>query len=381
MRVIAGERSDLLPSNLQPIRKMQRPPSSLLFGRTAAMQEIKRRIDLVAHIDVPILIQGETGTGKDLFAQLIHSKSSRADKPSVRVSCPAIPGTLLESELFGYEKGAFTGANSAKPGRLEQAHLGTLILDEIGSLDALVQSKLLQVLQDGTFMRVGGSETRSIATRVISIASEDLRRRVKDGSFRLDLLYRINTVLLDLPPLRERMVDLPDLIDYFSEQHARSFGVAVRPVCKDILTLMQAYDWPGNIRELDNLLRSYTLLDDEEELVRVLTPRPRQLEQLVAEIDIGQPCSLKDIAKKATRDLERQIIFKVLQANGWNRRKAARWLSISYRSLFYKMQQDSHTAGETSSAMEPPEDPEADEPVKASILHPKFGVATSVRGN
>ena len=304
------------------------------------MQEIKRRIDLVAHIDVPVLIQGETGTGKDLFAHLIHLKSSRSGKPLVRVSCPAIPGTLLESELFGYEKGAFTGAHSAKHGRLEQAHLGTLVLDEIGSLDALVQSKLLQVLQDGTFMRVGGSETRTISARVISIASEDLRRRVKDGSFRLDLLYRINTVLLDLPPLRERMADLPDLIDYFTEQHARSFGVPVRSICSDVQGLMQAYHWPGNIRELDNLLRSYTLLNDEEELVKMLTPRPRDPQQLLAEIDILQPCSLKEIAKKATRDLERQIIFKVLQANGWNRRKAARWLSISYRSLFYKLQQD-----------------------------------------
>ncbi|NYF79932.1 sigma-54 interaction domain-containing protein [Granulicella arctica] len=375
MRVIAGESNSFRPSHVQPAVEAQQPPSSLLFGRTPAMQEIKRRIELVAHIDVPVLIQGETGTGKDLFARLIHVNSSRASKPLVRVSCPAIPGTLLESELFGYEKGAFTGAHSAKLGRLEQAHLGTLVLDEIGSLDALVQSKLLQVLQDGTFMRVGGSEMRSISARVISIASEDLRSRVKDGSFRLDLLYRINTVLLDLPPLRERMADLPDLIEYFTEQHAKSFDVPIRPICKDILALMHAYDWPGNIRELDNLLRSYTLLGNEEELVTMLTPRPRHLQQLVAEIDIRQPCSLKQIAKEATRDLERQIILRVLQANGWNRRKTAGWLSISYRSLFYKLQQGNVGDDPSLTALLPEPSPKTEEEEldsPSSMLQPEF---------
>jgi two-component system response regulator AtoC len=255
----------------------------------------------------------------------------------VKVSCPAIPQGLIETELFGYEKGAFTGAHSTKRGRLEQAHGGTLLLDEVGSLDIDVQSKLLQVLQDGSFMRVGGHETRTIETRVVSVANRDLRDQVADGTFRLDFLYRINAVTIQMPPLRRRVVDLPQLVAYLIANHARVFRVDPAPLSRNVMRLMQRYDWPGNIRQLDNLIRSYVLMGNEEGLVAELVEEERPASRAAAEVDVSQPMSLKVITKKATHELERQIILKVLKANNWNRQKTAKWLKISYRSLLYKL--------------------------------------------
>jgi two-component system response regulator AtoC len=244
---------------------------------------------------------------------------------------------LIETELFGYEKGAFTGAHSTKRGRLEQAHGGTLFLDEVGSLDIDVQSKLLQVLQDGSFMRVGGHETRTIQTRVVSVANRDLRDQVADGSFRLDFLYRINAVTILMPPLRRRAEDLPQLVDYFIGMHARIFKVNPAPLSRNVMRLMQRYEWPGNIRQLDNLLRSYVLMGSEDALVSELVEEERPASRAVADVDVSQPISLKVVTKKATHELERQIILKVLKANNWNRQKTAKWLKISYRSLLYKL--------------------------------------------
>jgi two-component system response regulator AtoC len=328
---------------LRTSRQMQagspspQPSLDILFGRTPAMNEIKRKIDLVAKTDVPVLLQGESGTGKELCAQLIHSLSHRSQHAFVKVSCPAIPGPLLETELFGYEKGAFTGANATKQGRVEQADRGTLLLDEIGSLDSPVQAKLLQLLQDGSFMRVGAHASRTVSTRIISIANHDLRREVERGTFRLDFLYRINAITLDLPPLRQRREDLPDLVAYFCRRHASGFKLAPRYPSKGLLRLMHGYDWPGNIRQLDNMLRSFILIGSEDLLVSEMVAQPKGPDEISAQVDLSQPLSLKQITKKATRDLERQIIVKVLQANGWNRQKTARKLQISYRSLLYKL--------------------------------------------
>ena len=254
----------------------------------------------------------------------------------MKVSCPAIPHSLLETELFGYEKGAFTGAMGTKLGRVEQAHNGTLFLDEVGSLDLNVQSKLLQVLQDGTFVRVGGHESRSIATRLVSAANGDLRTQVESGTFRLDFLFRINAVTINLPPLRQRIADLPVLIDYFIEHYSRIFRHTPELLSKSAMRLMQTYHWPGNIRQLENLIRSYVLIGSEDALVAELIPEQSR-NGITAEIDLSEPISLKDITRKATHDLERQIILKVLQANSWNRQKTAKWLQISYRSLLYKL--------------------------------------------
>ena len=312
------------------------PPLEIIFGKTAAMQAVRNKLERVAETDVPVLIQGESGTGKELCVRLLHAYSMRARGSLVKVSCPAIPNSLLETELFGYEKGAFTGAMSTKLGRVEQAHNGTLFLDEVGSLDLAVQSKLLQVLQDGTFVRVGGHEPRSIATRLVSASNTDLRNQVEDGTFRLDFLFRINAVTINLPPLRQRIADLPVLIDYFIEHYAKIFHTTPELLSKSAVRLMQSYHWPGNIRQLENLIRSYVLIGSEEALVAEMMPEePRS--GITTEIDLSEPVSLKNITKKATQDLERQIILKVLQENSWNRQKTAKWLQISYRSLLYKL--------------------------------------------
>ena len=313
------------------------PPIDTIFGRTPEMQVIRRKLEMIAKTSVPVLIQGESGTGKELCARLIHGSSERLAGELVKVSCPAIPQGLIETELFGYEKGSFTGAHSTKRGRLEQAHGGTLLLDEVGSLDIDVQSKLLQVLQDGSFMRVGGHDTRTIQTRVISVANRDLRDQVADGSFRLDFLYRINAVTIQMPPLRRRIEDLPQLVDYFIALHARVFRVTPEPLSRNVMRLMQRYDWPGNIRQLDNLIRSYVLMGSEDALVAELVEEGRPSSRAVADVDVSQPISLKIVTKQATQELERQIILKVLKANNWNRQKTAKWLKISYRSLLYKL--------------------------------------------
>ncbi|MDP9049944.1 MAG: sigma-54 dependent transcriptional regulator [Acidobacteriota bacterium] len=313
------------------------PPIDVIFGRTPEMQVIRRKLEMVAKTNVAVLVQGESGTGKELCARIIHGSSERLAGELVKVSCPAIPQGLIETELFGYEKGAFTGAHSTKRGRLEQAHGGTLFLDEVGSLDIDVQSKLLQVLQDGSFMRVGGYETRTIQTRVVSVANRDLRDQVADGSFRLDFLYRINAVTIQMPPLRRRVEDLPQLVDYLIGLHARVFHVNPTPLSRNAMRLMQRYDWPGNIRQLDNLIRSYVLMGSEDALVGELVEEERPSTRAVADVDVSQPISLKVVTKKATHELERQIILKVLKANNWNRQKTAKWLKISYRSLLYKL--------------------------------------------
>jgi len=313
------------------------PPVDVIFGITEEMQAIRQKLERVAKTDVAVLIQGESGTGKEVCASLIHRSSQRMTGEMVKVSCPAIPQGLIETELFGYERGAFTGAHTTKRGRLEQANGGTLLLDEVGSLDVGVQSKLLQVLQDGSYQRVGGHETRSIRTRVISVANRDLREQVADGSFRLDFLYCINAVTIQMPPLRRRVEDLPQIVDYLMKHHARLFDTHPAPLSRQTIRLMQKHDWPGNIRQLDNLIRSYVLIGSEEMLVSELLEDAPLASHAPSDIDLSQPISLKRVTKQATHELERQIILKVLRANNWNRMKTSKWLKISYRSLLYKL--------------------------------------------
>jgi two-component system response regulator AtoC len=313
------------------------PPLEIAFGRTPVMRAIRQKLENVAGTGVPVLLQGESGTGKEVCARYLHLFSGRSRGALVKVSCPAIPESLMETELFGYEKGAFTGALSTKRGRVEEAHNGTLFLDEVGSLDLSAQSKLLQVLQDGSFVRVGGHETRTIQTRLVSCANRDLRAQVEEGTFRLDLLYRINAVTVHLPPLRQRREDIDPLVQYFTEQNARVFRLSPKAVSRATIQLMERHPWPGNIRQLANLVRSYVLIGDEDLLLAELLPQSSASDNLVADIDLSQPLSLKRITKKATLDLERQIILKVLRSNNWNRQKTAKWLQMSYRSLLYKL--------------------------------------------
>ncbi len=315
----------------------QLPPDEIIFGRSPQMAVARAKVQLAAGTNVPALLQGESGTGKEILARLLHIRSPRARRPWVKVMCPAIPNTLIESELFGYEMGAFTGATTTKRGRVELAHGGTLFLDEIGGIDLSVQAKLLQLLQDGTFMRVGGQETCKIDMRVISSSNVDLKSQIAQGTFRLDFLYRLNAVTIDLAPLRRRIEDLPDLANYFLEVYSQSLQRARRPLSKETMGLMRRFSWPGNIRQLENLIRSYVIVGSEDVVIADLVPRPN--EDRVTEIDLAKPIFLKQITKAATLELERHIIHQVLEANGGSRRKAARWLNISYRSLLYKLEE------------------------------------------
>jgi two-component system response regulator AtoC len=309
----------------------------VIFGRSSQMADARSKLERVARTTVPVLLQGESGTGKDVFARLLHGFSDRANCAWIKVTCPAIPHTLIESELFGFEKGAFTGAHATKRGRVELAHLGTLFLDEVGSLDISAQAKLLQILQDGTFMRVGAREPMKVDTRLVCAANGDLRQQTEDGSFRLDFLFRINAVTITLPPLRQRKADLPILIDHFLNLYAKAYRLEPKPLSREITSLMQMHQWPGNIRELENMVRGYVLIGDEEALAADLVPAAPP--GIIPEIDLAHPISLKEITKAATQSLEKEIILKVLQANGGNRQKTARWLNISYRSLLYKLQE------------------------------------------
>jgi two-component system response regulator AtoC len=315
------------------------PPVEVIFGHSPLMAAAREKLERVADTNVPVLLQGESGTGKEIFAKLLHTYSNRAKNAWVKVACPAIPHSLIESELFGYEKGAFTGAYATKRGRVELAHLGTLFLDEIGDLDLTVQAKLLEMLQDGHFVRVGGQEPRTVNTRLVSAASENLRQLAMSGGFRLDFLFRINAVTIELPTLRQRAEDLPMLTDYFLALHSKAFRRPLKPLSQELKSLMHRYEWPGNIRQLENMIRSYALIGSEKALAADLIPSlPAGSASVNAEIDLANPISLKEITKAATQDLERQIILKVLEANGWSRRKTAKWLKISYRSLLYKLQ-------------------------------------------
>jgi two-component system response regulator AtoC len=326
-----------LPHAAESVDTRELPPMNVVFGQSSVMALAREKLERIANTNVPVLLEGENGTGKDIFAKLLHARSNRAKRAWVKVTCPAIPHSLIESELFGYEKGAFTGAYVTKRGRLELAHQGTLFLDEVGSLDLAAQAKLLQVLQDGSFMRVGAQESRRVDTRLICAANGNLRQQTEDGTFRLDFFYRINAVTIEVPPLRQRAADLPILVDYFLDRHSRAFLLNPKPLSREMMRLMQQYSWPGNIRQLENLVRSYVLIGSEEALVADLAPVASPT--LIPNIDLAIPVSLKEITKAATQDLERQIILKVLQANGWSRLKTAKWLNISYRSLLYKLQE------------------------------------------
>ena len=311
------------------------PPEAVVFGRSDAMQALRNRMDKVASANVPVLIHGESGTGKDIIARMIHGLSPWRTGPFVKVNCPAIPGTLLESELFGYEKGAFTGAYGTKPGRVELAHRGTLFLDEISELDLGLQSKLLQLLQDGQFCRIGAQEDKKVEVRIVCATNRQLEVEVEAGTFRQDLYYRINVVNLFMPPLRERRSEIPDLVDYFLQFYNRKFNSRARELSTELMTSLQKYHWPGNIRELENLIKRYVILGNEEVITSDLVTREQ--EYFNPDINLDGPISLKKLTRQATRELERKVILKVLQAHHWNRKQSARALSISYRALLYKI--------------------------------------------
>jgi two-component system response regulator AtoC len=311
------------------------PPEAVVFGQSEVMQALRSRLDKVASANVPVLIHGESGTGKDIIARLVHSRSPWRSGPFVKVNCPAIPGTLLESELFGYERGAFTGAYGSKPGRVELAHRGTLFLDEISELDMSLQSKLLQLLQDGQFCRIGAQADKKVEVRVVCATNRKLEDEIENGNFRQDLYYRINVVNLFMPPLRERRGDIDGLVSYFLEYYNRKYNCKARSLSPELKEILQRYHWPGNIRELENLVKRYVILGSEDVISSDLQPRESDL--IASEINFDGPISLKKLTRQATRALERKIILKVLHNHHWNRKQAAKTLNISYRALLYKI--------------------------------------------
>jgi two-component system, NtrC family, response regulator AtoC len=309
------------------------PPDHVLFGRSAAMREVRNRAEKICNTNIPVLLCGEGGTGKEALARWIHAQSGYRQGQFVKVNCAAIPGNLLESELFGYEKGAFTGAQFSKPGRVELAHNGTLFLDEIADLEMTLQSKILHFLQDGCFSRIGDQAERAVNVRVICATHKDLEQAIVAGDFRADLFYRINVVRLRLPGLRERKEDILALAEYFRTLHEQQFEMESLPLSAAMIEYLQNSNWPGNVRELSNGMARHVLLGPEATLLlgQAVAPERASVRSQVGEVP------LKRIAKAAIQELERSVILESLRAHQWNRRKTAAALQISYRALIYKI--------------------------------------------
>ena len=327
--------------NSNKLTSLERPgavlPDQVLFGHSQAMAEIQTRAGRICRTNVPILLFGEGGTGKESLARWIHSNSEYGTGEFVKVNCAAIPGTLLESELFGYEKGAFTGANNVKPGRVELAHRGTLFLDEIADLDLNLQSKLLHFLQDGTFSRIGDQCERKVDARLICATNKDLEAETNAGRFRQDLYYRIHVFRLKMPALRERRDDVPLLAEYFRKQFERQFEMKAEAFAPEMLEYLKNLAWAGNIRELSNGVARYVLLGPEAAIHQEIPTRREK--RVVIEAGNGEPqVTLKRLSKDAIREMEKNVILETLRANQWNRRKTAQALKISYRALIYKIQ-------------------------------------------
>jgi two-component system, NtrC family, response regulator AtoC len=296
------------------------------------MLDVQRRAEKICRTNVPVLLCGDAGTGKEIVARWMHWRSPYQGGQFVKVNCAAIPGSLLESELFGYEKGAFTGAHAAKPGRVELADKGTLFLDEIADLDTGLQSKLLHFVQDGTFSRIGAEAERSVETRIICSTNRDLGNEIEAGRFRADLYYRISVFELKLPKLSERREDVPALAQYFRASYQKQFAKECDPLAPEVLNYLENLLWPGNVRELSNCIARYVLIGQDafaqDSLRKRVTPSRGA---------VGYVSPLRSIAKEAIRELERNVILEALRTNQWNRRKTAQALKISYRALIYKI--------------------------------------------
>ncbi len=320
---------------------------NLILGQSRRIREVRNIIRRVAEPDVTVLLRGESGTGKELAAQALHHCSKRRNRPFVKVLCAAIPDGLLESELFGHEKGAFTGAHRSKPGKFEFANGGTIFLDEIGDVPQSLQAKLLQVLQDGEFARIGGKDVR-VDVRVIAATNKNLERGVGRGNFREDLFYRLNVVSITMPSLRERKVDIPVLIEFFLHKYCQLYNKEYYPISKETLDKFMSYNWPGNVRELENVVKRIIVLSSEkielsghtiETNKEETTHSDKKIDAIDTPNKTLKPCNLREIAQEAVRKAEVETIKDALITCKWNKRKAADLLSISYKTLFYKMRQ------------------------------------------
>lgn len=311
------------------------PPDDVLFGRSPAMVLVRRRVEKISNTDVPVLLSGDAGSGKELLARWMHKHSPYANGQFVKVNCAAIPGSLLESELFGHEKGAFTGAHACKPGRVELAHKGTLFLDEIADLDLALQSKLLHFVQDSSFSRIGGESEQFIEARIICATNRDLSVEIEAGRFRPDLYYRVSVLQVRLPSLEERREDVPLLAEYFRVLFQRQFAKECEPLSCKLLSYLENLHWRGNVRELSNCIARYVLIGEDAFSAEDFAGRRKFPSPADQRVDGGSP--LKSIAKEAMREMERNVIMEALRINQWNRRKTAQALKISYRALIYKI--------------------------------------------
>ncbi len=323
---------------LSPGRTVFEP--EVLFGLTADMDRIRRTAERVAAIRVPVLIEGESGSGKEAIANYLHQISPWSEQPYLKVNCAAIPGSLLESELFGYEKGSFTGAYASRAGKFEQAHGGSMVLDEIADIDSGLQAKLLQVLQDGRFSRLGDLEERHADVRIICITNRKIEGEIQRGAFREDLYYRINVVNIVMPPLRERLDDLPVMIDYFLRLYAERFERRVQPLPAAVLERFRQHPWPGNIRELENYLKRYVILDSADSILGELEERQQGPATAGGfQLPPVHDFNLKKYSKMASQQAEHFLILEALKNTRWNRKRAAELLGISYRALLYKIKE------------------------------------------
>jgi two-component system, NtrC family, response regulator AtoC len=325
-------------------------PSQPLSG---PMERVWALVNRIADTDVPVLLVGESGVGKDVIARRIHATSHRAGRPFVKINCAALPGELLESELFGHEKGAFTGAHAEKPGKFELAHQGTIFLDEIGEMDPRLQAKLLQVLQDEEFYRVGGKRSVRVDARVVVATNRNLEAAIRQGSFREDLFYRLNVVTIRVPPLRERKEEIAPLVRHFVDKYRQRYRGGLEEVPADVMERFYAYEWPGNVRELENLVRRLVVLRDPAMVLGEIGGAPPALTlpaqagnhaaNGVRPLDgrtngvTAEDAPLKDVARRAARIAEREAILRALMRTGWNKRKAAKRLQVSYKALLYKI--------------------------------------------
>jgi len=340
----------------------------LLFSLSDRMSKVQSIVDQVANTDITVLITGESGTGKELVAKALHKSSERVAEPFIKVNCAALPRELLESELFGFEKGAFTGAHRRKYGRFEMAQNGTIFLDEISEMHPDLQSKLLHVLQEKQFYRIGGEREVKVNCRILNATNKNLEELVDDGRFRRDLFYRINVVNIVVPPLRKRKEDIPLLADYFLKRYEEMYNRDSLKISPRLMEMFLSYAWPGNVRELENNIKRLIILGNEGQLIAEMERKQEngRLEPIQAEegrqslrhnpaglvpaenivpatrkneLPIADKATLKEVAKIAQRNAERDLIERVLRQTRWNRRKAAQILDISYKALLYKIKE------------------------------------------
>jgi transcriptional regulator with GAF, ATPase, and Fis domain len=336
-----GIKSSSQPSTFVEVGEIMERERGIFIYTSEKMHQIKEMIDQVANTDVTVLVQGESGVGKEVVARSIHLNSLRRDKPFVKVNCAALPSELLESELFGYEKGAFTGAYRQKPGKFELANGGTIFLDEIVEISPALQAKLLQVLQDREFSRLGGKKDVRVDVRVLAATNKNIEETVNSGRFREDLYYRLNVVNITIPPVRDRKEEIPIFVEYFLDKFGRKYRKTVKPLSDQMMKVFLQYQWLGNVREMENVIQRIIVLGNEKVILDELTAAiNKESVQFQEESHLPKKWpSLKEVHREAIAKAEAEVIRKALEMTNWNRKKAAGLLNISYKALLYKIKE------------------------------------------